>query len=1178
MRPTTLLSPLILTMLLHSVCGAADDLRSISALMSNPESCERRVLLDYLRHDDVRVRSAALDLLEMVTGRDFGLDPWLPPAEVPQTVQQELTEWATAEELIGELVKAPEPAQLADTVVLLRTADPDTQRRICQRFEPWKSALVSTLLAELKSNQHLSEKESDNLRCALYRIQLLTAMPSEAGRIAPLLASHARKDILTGLEALRKCGKDALPVLMDFTASPDSMVREVAIDVLLQTGQSQAYKILMPKLMAEQDRNILQIAARRAPDCAPLPQIITFLNHCAAQQDEDVAVAALEALADMETDDDDDDKPTEKLAGTEQAMSMDTCLALLTSPNWRVRAAMLRALQSGESFMPSIRDKKLQQAVLAAMKDDDETVALHAMQVLHKRNLAASFTAELSDFAVRTPAAAPYIIYLFGQQKAEMSPALIESVSRLTPEQVDMLIHYESEYATVYNTTNRLSNAVETVLTSLLANPDPRVRHKVMSAWGTSLYCQRKEWAELFVDWLQDSTLPGQDKIDSLRSLLFRYSEKGRRRGCDDRLVAWLQQEVENPTQKNEQLQQVIYAGLLNLNPALVTTIDGARLQQMSPALLNSLIEERPELILSLEREFAGKFLAHEDFNSFHELMTAGRDRAAIREYLSSIELNDEFWERLIIEEIDTTRYEGPPSGIIQRALQATAQPPDFRTLHTVYLLLYHKPSMAPEQVSDIIAAAPEPQRIALECLRKAPQTAEAVEPWAKQYHNSPHIAVRRAVAGCLLPMDGWLFYLPRTGNLPPYSTTRERKLLDNDIRRASCPVSLIRLVQAMQTDPDPIVSLTACCSMLYRTGDCDRPRLRELLTHFASLRKQFPDEEEGTPKLQADMQRSDYAAINETVTSVWYRWHEYRTGTTEFFKLKGSPKKLRSGLETLLAEIAETTEHSPWGLIEEVKNKLPAANASSSRRGMSVQPHEFDYPTAQVNTAPTTPAPLPEQEIESDTDEPEESAQPPVADSIPVRIEFFHKKGCDVCQRVQKQLDTLKSDFPGLEVVSFDVESETGRERNTVLSARFDVPRSERRKAPAIFAEGGCLLGDAAANPNKLQRLLRDSLAGSGQSTRLADNPEPTQQQQDTATPEPVGDTPLPTIAPTAPATQQSPSPERLAAATATETAAAAGEQLWEHLRSYGVLAIGALVALLGGCLVLFGRSKEES
>ncbi|MBQ8899459.1 MAG: hypothetical protein IJY72_00745, partial [Akkermansia sp.] len=131
MRPTTLSLYLFFLVALPVFAGNEAVLRTIAAHSTNPEGCERQQLLSYLKHEDVRVRSAALDLLELVTGSDFGLDPWLQPSDVPAEVQAALAEWAAAEELVGDVAKAPEPAHLADAVVLLRSADPDTQRRIC---------------------------------------------------------------------------------------------------------------------------------------------------------------------------------------------------------------------------------------------------------------------------------------------------------------------------------------------------------------------------------------------------------------------------------------------------------------------------------------------------------------------------------------------------------------------------------------------------------------------------------------------------------------------------------------------------------------------------------------------------------------------------------------------------------------------------------------------------------------------------------------------------------------------------------------------------------------------------------------------------------------------------------------------------------------------------------------
>ena len=1191
MRPTTLPFCLLYLAALPVIAGNEAVLRSIAAHNVNPEGCERRELLGYLKHEDVRVRSAALDLLELVTGRDFGLDPWVLPADVPADVQSALAEWAAAEELVGDVAKAPEPVQLADAVVLLRAADPDTQRRICLRFGPWKPAFVAAMQHELQENAQLTERERDNLRCSLYRLQLQDAIPAEVGQVAPLLASHARNDILDGLESLRKAGKAALPVLMGFVDSTDGLVREVAIDVLLQTGGAQAYKIMMPRLMAEQDRNILQIAARRAPDSPPLPQIISFLNHCAAQEDEDVAVAALEALADMEVEDSEDEDSAELLdsvvkprpnagqAGAGDAMPEPVCLGLLKSPNWRVRAAMLRALKSKAAFIPSIRSESLQNAILASLKDDDETVRMLAMEVLYTRNLAGQFIDELEQFAIVTPSAAPFFVYLLCEEKSELSPGLLDLVSRFEPEDVDKLVHYDDEYDTVFNRDEHSVSTVTQVLDALLSNPDPRVRRRVMGAWGRNLFCCRQEWADAFVDWLQDAAVPEEEKVEPLKLLAFRITERDRQRVSDVALVEWLRSEVELPTVRSLELQQTIYAAFLSLRPVMAEPfLDAARLEQLPAELLSDILAATPALILKLRPEFASQLIRHEDFSAFDELSSAARGRGDSRNpelgrYLLALDLTAEQRMELLSEDLDYLDEDissPPEGGATKFSLELAQQQKDYNAALTVYAILSKAPQIAPEIVADIIAALPEPQREALECLRDIPRSASAVEAWAKKYHNSPHAAVRRSVAGCLLSIEYWYFFLPREGALPPFASTNERYWQSREAERSSCPVSLIRLVQSLQHDPDPYVAITACCSVLYRTGDCNRTRLRELIEQMPTI---FAPEAELAQNLtpeQKRMKRDDALVLERTITAVWNRWSDYRSGTEEYFKLKGSPKKLRPGIEKLLTELAHASDSYPWSVIDEVKDIFPKRSSSSSSAAVDVQPHEFDYPDSAVEVAPTAP-PVPELPVvDDDGADVEDAEEPaPVAAVGPVRVEFFHKDGCDVCEQVQRRLDEMKADFPDMEIVSRDVESAAGRERNSVLSARFGVPPRDRRKAPALFAEAGCLLGEEAANPVRLKGLLTASAA---RAVRREHTTTPELPSTETPTDEQPVVEPSPTSMP-----EESPGTEgRLTATTATEQTAAAGEQLWEHVRSYGMLTIGGIVTLIGLCLLLFGRAKD--
>lgn len=1190
MRPTTLPLYLFFLVALPVFAGNEAVLRTIAAHSTNPEGCERQQLLSYLKHEDVRVRSAALDLLELVTGSDFGLDSWLQPSDVPAEVQAALAEWAAAEELVGDVAKAPEPAQLADAVVLLRSADPDTQRRICLRFGPWKPALAAALQREIKENAQLTERERDNLRCSLYRLQLQAAIPAEVGQVAPLLASHARNDILNGLESLRKAGKAALPVLMEFVESADGLVREVAVDVLLQTGGAQAYKIIMPRLMAEQDRNILQIAARRAPDSQPLPQIIDFLNHCAAQEDEDVAVAALEALADMEADDDSDDSDGlldadvkmkgKSSAGAEHAMPEPTCLQLLKSPNWRVRAAMLRALKSKASFMPTIRSEALQNAILASMKDEDETVRMQAMEVLYKRNLAVNFIDELEQFAIVTPTAAPFVVYLLCEKKSELSPGLLDLVSRFGPEDVDKLVYYDEEYDTVFNQDSHSSTTVIQVLNALISNPDPRVRRRVMSAWGRHLFCCRQEWADAFVNWLQDTAVPEEEKIEPLKLLAFRITDNDRQRVSDAALVEWLHREVESPSVRSRELQQMIAAAFLSLRPVMAAPlIDVERLEQLPVELLSDILEDSPTFILKFKPEFASKLIQHNDFLAFSELRSAVKERVGehngeLAMFLLALDLSEEQRISLltaVLESLDDSDSSISENGVVNPCLEQALQQKDYKAALTVYAVLSAAPQLEP-QVVDIIAALPEPQRAALECLRDIPSSANAVEPWARKYHDSPHAAVRRSVAGCLLPIEHWHFFLPREGELPPYASTDERYWQSRDAERSSCPVSLIRLVQTMQHDPDPYVAITACCSVLYRTGDCNRTRLTELLKQMSAIMGQDVEPRQNVTPAQKQMMRDDARVLELTVMGVWSRWNDYRSGTREYFKLKGSPKKLRPGIEKHLAELARVFDSYPWSVIDEVEDKLPKRRGSSSASA-DIQPHEFDYPVSTVEVAPTAP-PAPELPIAGDDGADEEDAEEtaPVATAGPVRVEFFHKDGCDVCEQVQRRLDELKVDFPDLEIVSYNVESQAGLERNSVLSARFGVPPRDRRKAPSLFAEAGCLLGEEATNPVSLKGLLAASAARTGRSEHLAANPAETSPElpaDNQPAEEPTVKTPTPEPAPAI--------EDRLAATTATEQTAAAGEQLWEHVRSYGMLAVGGLVTLIGLCLLLFGRSKED-
>lgn len=217
-----------------------DPIERLAGWNQNPDACQRQELIEYLRHSDIRVRSAALDLLESVTGQDFGIDPWIEPTHVPPNIQQLLDTWGKLDEDLGSAERPPTPEVLSEVMLRLREADPDTQRRICLRYSRYKKAFTSAIQAELERTD-LGPSEMDRLRCTLYRAQLMDCPGIDAAQIATQLTSHSRSDTLAALEQLRQADRCALPILIQFTGiAQDILVREIAVDILIEKGKLQA--------------------------------------------------------------------------------------------------------------------------------------------------------------------------------------------------------------------------------------------------------------------------------------------------------------------------------------------------------------------------------------------------------------------------------------------------------------------------------------------------------------------------------------------------------------------------------------------------------------------------------------------------------------------------------------------------------------------------------------------------------------------------------------------------------------------------------------------------------------------------------------------------------------------------------------------------------------------------
>ncbi len=1208
----------VLPLLLLSAQGAAPaPLQRLSAWEKQPETCQRAELLGYLRDEDVRVRSAALDLLESVTGRDFGLDPWLPPAEVPAEVAQKLDAWAAAEQNLGKPGEKPGEEQLRHAVALLRDADPDTLRRTCLRFAGQAPSIIAALQQEL-AQAELGESERDHLRLALYRIQLQEAMGDEAGRAAALLASHARNEQLDGLEMLRKAGPAALPVAACFVDAPDGLLRETAVDIFLQLGRTQAFLHLLPALEKDEDRNILQMAARRALDCGARAGIIRFLNRCAASADEDVSVAGLDALRELRFDGDDDEEDEARKSAAGQAadddarpalrrdaLAAEQYVALTRSPHWRVRAAAIGMLESKAIFLPSTTDKEVAAAVIAALDDADETVRQTALRVMYRRGL--SNEKSLEEFAHRNPASAPFAVYLYARNRHQLPEGMSELVRRFSPAQVDELFAFEDEFDDVF-TDDKPGVTARRVLVLLGENPDPAVTERLIFRAGHRLYAESPEKAAQVMAWLESPEVLREEKGEVVQRLCnnlsyhnYESTEKEMRkresRGfgeVDARLRAWL----EACAQEEGSLGTQCLLGLGSLAPERAAAIIDAKLaalpegRQPDEELVEELTTES-QVMSQLSPESIVRLMQHEScrWTAFSTLVKTERGL----ELLRTTPLNDHAWYDIVLSELaedlrDSRLYPRRSTSLADMPVTAEEKAaasayevygmedwvvplldhflrhvePASRREEVAFLILCRRPVLEQDEVARNLGTLDKAAEVfaagdadLARCIAEAPCKPEAVAAWAARYAGNAHPHVRLAVAGCLLPCSVPRFILPLPGKTPgqhPFLQARCPMSSLPELKRISCPKGLIDLVRGMQADENPHVALVACASMLYRTGDCDRERFRELLRQ---LQAQW--ESEGS-----EANHELYSLIREQLNGVWERWSEYRRGVVEPFKLKGSPKRMPDDLLPLLAQLHSVADSS-WNLQDELRKKVRALVGEDGERTLPPgSPLTFHAVTAPVAEASEPPEPVGAPGAVADADEPAADATPqppPATADAPFRVEFFHRHGCDTCERVARELKELQEAFPGMEVVEHAIESDEGYARNEVLCSRFGVPSAHRHKAPILFAEAGFLLGEEIGGASL--RSLLDASRRKGEARKLAASPPPPSD-------EPAADAPA--VAPPPPA-----GADMLAETTSTEAAAAESTAWWEAVRRYGVLALGGLVALLALLLVLFNRPKNN-
>ncbi|MBK1881666.1 HEAT repeat domain-containing protein [Luteolibacter pohnpeiensis] len=339
-----------------------------SELQKSPPRAE---LVELLNHPILAVRLGALEILEEMAGGDFSYNPWA-PADSPENTAA-LVRWKQW---------ADEPVSEQDKITLfsdeqrfaymrdLLAEDRDKAARARRMLQAEGLSAVGFLETYLQNTPALSMGHRARIREAQYQIVLSGQLGEQASTIAHQLAFGSRDQLLSALDATKSSGMLAMPILRDFIVHSDPLVRETAIDSFLAVGGKQAVEIVAPILKQEPDVNVIHGAMRRLKDIPgekTAELVASFLN----SEDEDLLISAIRTSLSLRENSE---------QNKSKSPADDIILKTLTDKRWRVRAESLE-------YVSASRLEAAKNTCLTLLDDPDDFVRFSAIKTSGALNL-----------------------------------------------------------------------------------------------------------------------------------------------------------------------------------------------------------------------------------------------------------------------------------------------------------------------------------------------------------------------------------------------------------------------------------------------------------------------------------------------------------------------------------------------------------------------------------------------------------------------------------------------------------------------------------------------------------------------------------------------------------------------------------------------------------------------
>jgi cytochrome c biogenesis protein CcdA/HEAT repeat protein len=1016
-------------------------------------------LVALLSDPRLAVRLGALETLEEKAGGDYDFNPWSPTA-APEN-EAPLARW---QKWLGESGDdADRPSSLLNEdqrhgyLRDLLADDRDRSARARRMLEADGLSAVGFLEDFLANSATLPAGSRAKVREAQYQIVLSPAFGPQAPATARQLAFGSRDQILTALGNLKSAGLSALPIIRDFIAHPDALVRETAMDAMLASGGSQSLEVIGPALAKETDPNVIHGALRRLkeiPGDISLEIATSFLS----RDEEDLLISAIQACQKLvagssdpfsgggsmtfgssgggRTNNEGKDKVAEK---THAAV-----IAALTDPRWRVRTAALE-------FVTAAKVSQAADTCVKMLRDEDDFVRFSAIKAAIALGAKGALPV-LKEMFMENPETAGPVLEGYAALGSIPDDAMMERLATYPPDARVAAIRAATTAPSLAFIPIRFANDPDldvacAALRYLSSDDDRMDSGKVATVLVEALRSGIPEKRAAVLD--QISLPKGEAVLDpELAAGLGAFAKPPEKTPLDPLYDLLLDAAAKSSGAADSGVKEIPGAkGALFGEIAKIAASDDP----------NSF---RAALALAITGDPAGLRVLLENLPKYS---TAQRAAIAGKLYQPSRKEALQLLAALVRDPVDEVRSDAVESALsaentaafLSMALEALTEPDSPLAAHQFYSYRFSYASRNRGTTATVLtnwAAATYADETAKDPIRILAFIALA--------ESFPSSAVEKTVAIAKSAPNKWLrraaWHALGTTTSPSFRENLEHLVADpSPFVRAVLAESVGAMDSAWQHRFDDVHSQR---NNSWSSNRSSRRIHSSEADALAQLAATDPSPEVRFESMFALLSHGREIDVEAFAILLRSRPAEDRASHRVASWMNENQRRLGPGLAPIVSALNPS----------EVNPRNMSVILSKMSAGKEKEAGFASFAALAARAEGKTDAP----QLTAAPDEEEENE----VERETLKVIYFFKPGCAECDKASRLLETMKADFPLLETERHNINETRGTLLNQALCARFNVPSPDHNIAPAFFTQAGFLVRDDIT-PQAVGKLLASTM-----------------------------------------------------------------------------------------------------